>query len=125
MGNRVINPEKLVKPVGYAHAVESVGGRTIYLAGQVSFNDHGHIVHAGDIVRQFEQALSNLQIAMQDAGGEMTDIVKLLIFVKSRDMYRDNLKEIGRVYREYFGRYFPAMTLVEVSSLFEDEALLE
>jgi hypothetical protein len=40
--------------------------------------------------------------------------------------YEDlNLKEIGKVYREFFGKYDPAMTLVEVSSLFEDEALLE
>ena len=55
----------------------------------------------------------------------MTDIVKMNIFVKSRDLYRDNQKAIGAVYREYFGKHFPAMTLVQVSSLFEDEALLE
>jgi enamine deaminase RidA (YjgF/YER057c/UK114 family) len=124
--NDVFNPPSLVEPVGYAHAVEAAaGGRTIYLAGQVAFDAAGSIIAPGDIVSQFDQALQNLQAVMHYAHGEMTDIVKLLIFVKDKNLYKQNLKDIGKVYREYFGKYFPAMTLVEVSSLFEDEALLE
>ena len=123
--NSVINPPSLVEPVGYAHAVEVSSGRTIYLAGQVAFDAVGQIVAPGDIVGQFDQALQNLQTVMHSAGGEMTDIVKLLIFVKDKDQYKQNMKELGKVYREFFGRYYPAMSLVEVSSLFEDDALLE
>jgi enamine deaminase RidA (YjgF/YER057c/UK114 family) len=124
--SKSINPPSLVEPVGYAHAVEAASGaRTIYLAGQVAFDAVGTIVAPGDIVGQFDQALQNLQTVMHAAGGEMTDIVKLLIFVKDKDQYKESLKEIGKVYREFFGKYYPAMTLVEVSSLFEDEALLE
>jgi enamine deaminase RidA (YjgF/YER057c/UK114 family) len=124
--NTVINPKSLVEPVGYAHAVEaSASSRTIYLAGQVAFDSDGAIVCVGDIVGQFDQALQNLQAVMHEAKGEMTDIVKLLIFVKDKNLYKENLKEIGKVYREFFGKYYPAMTLVEVSSLFEDDALLE
>lgn len=125
MANKIINPEELVAPAGYAHAVEVRGGRTIYLAGQVSFDSNGTVVHAGDIVKQFEQALRNLDITMREAGGKMTDIVKLNLFVKDKNSYRDNLRDIGRIYREFFGKYYPAMTLVEVSSLFEDDVLLE
>lgn len=122
----IINPPSLVEPVGYAHAVEAAaGGRTIYLAGQVAFDPEGRIVAPGDMVSQFSQALQNLQVVLHHAHGEMTDIVKLLIFVKDKELYKKNLREIGKVYREYFGKYFPAMTLVEVSSLFEDDALLE
>ena len=40
-------------------------------------------------------------------------------------MYLANLKPIGLVYRSFFGRYYPAMTLVEVKSLFDDAALVE
>jgi enamine deaminase RidA (YjgF/YER057c/UK114 family) len=124
--NRVINPQSLVAPVGYAHAVEAAANaRTVYLAGQVAFDRDGKFVAVGDIVGQFDQALQNLQAVMHEAGGEMTDIVKLLIFVKDKNRYQQNLKEIGKVYREFFGKYYPAMTLVEVSSLFEDDALLE
>jgi enamine deaminase RidA (YjgF/YER057c/UK114 family) len=122
---QLVNPEGLVKPVGYSHAVVVRGGRTVYLAGQVSFDETGNIVHAGDMVRQFAQALDNLEIAIRGCGGEMTDIVKLNIFVKDKELYKKNLREIGAAYREYFGKYFPPMTLVEVSSLFEDDALLE
>ena len=123
--NKVINPDALVKPIGYSHAVEAMNGRTVYLAGQVAFDEHGQVVHAGDIVKQFDQALANLQVTIHAARGEMTDIVKLLIFVKDKTSYSEHLKEIGAVYRTYFGKYFPAMTLVEVSSLFEDDALIE
>lgn len=112
-------------PIGYSHGVESQGGRTVYLAGQVAFDPEGQIVGADDLVRQFDQALSNLRETLHAAQAEMTDIVKLLIFVKDKQDYQDHLKEIGKVYRSYFGRYFPAMSLVEVSNLFEDGALIE
>lgn len=123
--NRIINPPTLVRPVGYSHAVEATSGRTIYLAGQVAFDNQGVMSHAGDIVGQFGKALSNLQETMRAARGEMTDIVRLLIFVKDKEDYQAHLKEIGGVYRQYFGKYFPAMSLVEVSSLFEEDALIE
>jgi enamine deaminase RidA (YjgF/YER057c/UK114 family) len=123
--NRVINPKSLVVPSGYSHGIESAGGRTIYLAGQVAFDQQGQIVGAGDIVKQFDRALANLQETVRAARAEMTDIVRLLIFVSDKNAYRDNLKEIGKVYRQYFGKHFPAMSLVEVSALFEDDAMIE
>jgi len=123
--NKIINPKELVSPVGYSHAVETNGGRTIYLSGQVAFDANGAIVGASDIVKQFDLALHNLQITLRAGRAGMTDIVKLLIFVKDKENYRQHLKEIGAIYRNYFGKYFPAMSLVEVSTLFEDDALIE
>jgi enamine deaminase RidA (YjgF/YER057c/UK114 family) len=123
--NRIINPKSLVVPSGYSHGIQADGKRTIYLAGQVAFDRQGTMVGASDIVKQFDQALSNLQETLRAASAEMTDIAKLLIFVKDKRLYREHLKEIGAVYRNYFGKYFPAMSLVEVSNLFEDDALIE
>ncbi|HYM21257.1 MAG TPA: RidA family protein [Candidatus Kapabacteria bacterium] len=123
--NIVINPPSLVKPVGYAHAIKTAGGTTIYLAGQVSFDGEGNLINKGDIISQFRQAIRNLEIATHEAGAKMTDIVKMTIFTTSKELYKKNLREIGEVYREFFGKYFPVMTLVEVKSLFEDDALLE
>ncbi len=123
--NSIINPASLVAPIGYSHAIASTGGKTIYLAGQVSFDATGKIIHKDDLVKQFDQALRNLKAVMREAGGKMTDIVKLNIFVKDKNDYASKMKEIGKIYILYFGKYFPAMTLVEVSSLFEDDALLE
>lgn len=123
--NKVINPKSLVVPSGYAHGVEADGKRTIYLSGQIAMDPHGAILGANDIVKQFDQALSNLQETLRAANAEMTDVVKLLIFVKDKRGYQKHLKEIGVVYRNYFGKYFPAMSLVEVSNLFEEDALIE
>ncbi len=123
--NKIINPKSLAVPTGYSHGVESDGKRTIYLAGQIAMDRQGAVVHAGDMVKQFDQALSNLQETLRASSAEMTDIVKLLIFVKDKRLYQKHLKDIGAVYRNYFGKYFPAMSLVEVSALFEDDALIE
>lgn len=48
-------PEGLVKPRGYSHAWEAQGGRTLYLAGQVAFDEDGRVVGQGDLVAQFRQ----------------------------------------------------------------------
>ena len=124
--NRIINPEQLEKPVGYAHAIEaSRTGRTVYLAGHVSFDHLGNVVCRGDIVGQFNQTLANLRTCLDAAGGRMTDIVKMNIFTVDKAAYKANLRTIGNIYREYFGTHFPAMTFVEVKSLYDDGIMLE
>ena len=57
----------------------------------------------------------------------MDDIVKLSIYVLDVAAYKRQLKEIGAVYREYFGKHFPAMTLVGARDLFDaaEGALIE
>lgn len=123
--NRVVNPAGLAKPSGYSNAIAAEGGRMIFLAGQTGMDATGAIAHPGDVTAQFRQALANLKVVVEEAGGAMTDIVKLTIFVADKAAYRANLKSIGEVYRSFFGRYYPAMTLIEVKSLFDDQALVE
>jgi enamine deaminase RidA (YjgF/YER057c/UK114 family) len=57
--------------------------------------------------------------------GQMSDIVKLNIYVLSKADYKAHLREIGGVYREYFGKHFPAMTLAEVKGLYDDDCVIE
>ncbi|HKZ84842.1 MAG TPA: RidA family protein [Anaerolineae bacterium] len=121
----VVNPALLAKPSGYSNAILTEGGRLLFLAGQTGMDATGAITHPGDVVAQFRQALANLKTVVEEAGGTMTDIVKLTIFVTDKAAYRLNLKPIGEVYRSVFGRYYPAMTLVEVKSLFDDAAMVE
>jgi enamine deaminase RidA (YjgF/YER057c/UK114 family) len=66
-----------------------------------------------------------LRAVIEAAGGAMQDIVKLNVFVADRDAYRAQLKPLGRMFREYFGDYYPAMALFEVSKFYQDEALIE
>lgn len=125
MEKQIVNPTSLVKPSGYAHGVVTQGGRLLFLAGQPALNAEGKIVAPGDIAGQFNQSFKNLKTVLEAADGTMTDIVKLTIYVTDKSAYLSNLKPIGAVYRSYFGRYYPAMTLVEVKSLFDDAALVE
>ncbi|MFQ5612594.1 MAG: RidA family protein [Anaerolineae bacterium] len=125
MPKKLINPDSLARPIGYSYGVEISGGRLLVLAGQTAMDESGRTVGEGDMVAQFRQALANVQAVLEEAGGRMTDVVKLNIYVTDRDAYKGNLREIGGVYQTFFGRYFPAMTLVEISRLFDDEALIE
>lgn len=125
MEKTIINPTSLVKPTGYSHAIVTTGGRMVFLAGQPAQDAEGKIVSPGDIVGQFAQAFANLKTVVEAAGGAATDIVKLTIFVTDKAAYLANLRGIGAAYRETFGRYYPAMTLVEIKSLWDDAAMVE
>ena len=120
-----VNPPALARPVGYSHAWETQGGRTLHLAGQVAFDAAGRVVGVGDLVAQFRQVCANLQAVLAARGGRMTDIVKLTIYVTSKTDYKARARDIGAVYREFFGKHFPAMTLVEVKGLYDDDCAIE
>ena len=121
------NPPSLMKPVGFSHAAETRGGRMLFLAGQVAKDRDGRVVGKGDLVAQFRQVCENLKAAVTAGGGQLTDVVKLTIYVLDVGDYKRQTKAIGGVYREYFGKHFPAMTLVGVRDLFDaaDGALIE
>jgi enamine deaminase RidA (YjgF/YER057c/UK114 family) len=115
-----VNPPTLSKPNGYSHAWEVQGGKTLYIAGQVAFDKDGHVVGKGDLVAQFRQVCENLKALLLARGGQLNDLVKLTIYVLSKDEFRAKSQEIGLVYRDYFGKHFPAMTLVEVKGLYDE-----
>ncbi len=116
-----VSPPTLPRPAGYSHAWEVQGGKTLYLAGQVAFDADGQVVGKGDLVAQFRQVCENLKALLQARGGHLSDIVKLTIYVLSKQDYKARSREIGGVYREYFGKHFPAMTLVEVKGLYDED----
>ena len=97
----------------------------MWLSGQIGSDAAGRIVEPGDLVAQVGRALGRLAVALRAAGCEPEDTVKLTYYVTDIKLYRDSLPAIGLVYREVFGRHYPATTLVEVSSLFDPEAVVE
>lgn len=114
--HRIVNPPELGEPSGFSHAVVA-DGRTVHLAGQIGPGE--------TLVEQFEGALTNLLLALKAAGGEPEDLVSLQVFVTDVSAYKDSLPAIGRVWREHFGRHYPAMGLFGVGELFEPWAKLE
>ena len=125
MEKQIISPPELAPPRGFNHGIMTSGGRLLFLAGQDAGDASGRIVAPGDLLAQFEQVLRNLRAVVEAAGGTMQDIVKLNVFVADRDAYRAQLKPLGRIFRDYFGDYYPAMALFEVSKFYQDEALVE
>jgi enamine deaminase RidA (YjgF/YER057c/UK114 family) len=114
-----VNPPSLMKPAGFSHGVEATAGRVLFIAGQVAKDRDGRVVGPGDLVAQFRQVCENLRTVVGAAGGQLTDVAKLTIYVLDVPEYKRRLREIGGVYREYFGKHFPAMTLVGARDLFD------
>jgi enamine deaminase RidA (YjgF/YER057c/UK114 family) len=125
MSKEIITPPSLPRPRGFNHGIVTTGGKLLFLAGQDASDGEGHIVAPGDVVAQLDQVLHNLHAVIHEAGGQMTDIVKLNIFVRDRDDYVVQAKPLGEVFRRYFGGYYPTLALFEVSALFQNEALIE
>ncbi|MDA2988430.1 MAG: RidA family protein [Actinomycetota bacterium] len=121
---RRINPQELAPPVGFSHAVVAEGSTVVLLAGQTALNSEGRIV-GSTIVEQFEEVLGNLLAALAAAGGTPDQLAKLTIFSVDPVDYRAHAREIGLVWQRMVGRDYPAMTLVGVTRLWDDEALVE
>jgi enamine deaminase RidA (YjgF/YER057c/UK114 family) len=122
---RFINPEALGSPRGYSNGVLAEGGgRLLFVAGQIGWDEQQKIV-SGDFVEQFDRALLNVIAVVTEAGGHPEEIARLLIYVTDKNQYRTRTREIGERYRARMGQHFPAMALVEVKGLLEDDALVE
>jgi enamine deaminase RidA (YjgF/YER057c/UK114 family) len=81
MAKEFFSPATLPPPVGYSHIAKVNRGTLIYLAGQVSSDASGKLVGEGNFEAQAEQVFRNLKIAVEAAGGTMTDIVKLNVYL--------------------------------------------
>jgi NAD(P)-dependent dehydrogenase (short-subunit alcohol dehydrogenase family)/enamine deaminase RidA (YjgF/YER057c/UK114 family) len=121
----IINPEELGAPRGWNNGMlAQAGGRTLFIAGQTARDGSGQ-VPAADFVSQFDRALANVLAVLRQAGGEPGDIGRFTIYVTDMAQYRASLKPVGEVYRRRMGTHFPAMALVEVTSLVDERAVVE
>ena len=122
---RAVNPEQHAKPSGFSYAIISQGGRRVHLAGHTAMNAEGAVEPLGDLVGQARKTLEALAETLEEAGGRPEHLVRMRIYVMSADDYAANAREIGMLYRQQFGKWFPAMTLVQVARLFDAGALIE
>lgn len=121
----LLNPKGLERPVGYAHVAKVTGGNIVYVAGQAPFDENGQVVGKGDFVAQFAQVIRNLKTAVEAAGGRPDQYAVLTIYITNLQAYLNDKNALGGVYREVFGKYFPAITLVQVGSLYNPDCMVE
>ena len=121
--HKIIQPDGWKPAKGYANGVLAEGAR-LYVGGQIGWNKD-HVFERHDFIGQMEQALRNIVEIVEAAGGTAADIVRLTWYVTDKKDYLAKQREVGEVYRRVMGKHFPAMTMVVVSGLIEDAALVE
>ena len=112
------------KPKGYANGVIVAGKRTLFVAGQVGWNEKQEFP-SREMGPQFAQALDNVLAVVRAAGGAPESVVKMTVYVTDLPAYRASLREVGAAWRTRFGKHFPVMALVGVAGLVEPHALVE
>jgi 2-iminobutanoate/2-iminopropanoate deaminase len=116
---REVMVEGVAPPIShYAHAV--VAGDSLYISGIVPVDAAGRVV-GEDVVAQARQVFAILAQVLAAAGASAADVVKVVVYL----LDIDDRPKINPVRQEFFGESRPASTLVEVSRLAVDGALLE
>jgi enamine deaminase RidA (YjgF/YER057c/UK114 family) len=118
----VLQPQGWPQPRGYANGLMAEG-RIVVTGGVVGW-DAQEQFPAG-FLPQVRQCLLNIRAILAEAGAGPEHLVRLTWYVTDMAAYRASLKDLGPIYREVFGKNFPAMALVQVVSLVEPAAMVE
>jgi enamine deaminase RidA (YjgF/YER057c/UK114 family) len=97
--------------VGYSRAVRT--GPLVVVAGTTGPGDT-----AAD---QTREALRRIEIALNEVGASMSDVVRTRMYVTDISRWR----EVGGVHAEVFGEIGPVATMVEVSALISPDLMVE
>jgi enamine deaminase RidA (YjgF/YER057c/UK114 family) len=119
----ILQPASWAQPKGYANGIMAQG-KLVFVGGQIGWNRQNRF-EAHDLVGQVRQTLQNIVDVLAEAGAKPDQVVSMTWYLVSKKDYLDNLKGIGKAYREVMGRNFPAMAVVQVTALIEDDAKVE
>jgi enamine deaminase RidA (YjgF/YER057c/UK114 family) len=123
MSTEILQPAEWALPKGYANGM-AARGRMIFVSGQIGWDAQGRFT-SDTLAEQVKQALRNIVRVLEEGQAQPRHLVRLTWYVLSRDAYLREAREIGAGYREVLGKHFPAMSVVEVSGLVEQRALVE
>lgn len=123
MTHKTIHPEGWAPALGYANGMLTQDG-TLHIGGQIGW-DKDKVFVSKEFVPQMRQALQNIADIVVAAGGKPSDVARLTWFVTDKAAYVANQRAVGEAYRAVFGKHFPAMSMLVVAALIEDDALVE
>ncbi len=121
---KYLNPEGLHKHPAYSQVVITEGpGRTIYIGGQNGINANGEIVGKGDIARQTEQTLKNIDIALASCNASFANLMKLTIYI----VQGQDLNKAFQASQPFFSKLSnqPIITVLVVAGLANPDYLVE
>jgi reactive intermediate/imine deaminase len=121
-------PKKILRPKNlsfqprptYPYSPGAKGGKFIFTAGQVAWNQRGKLVGIGDVRAQTRQVFSNIKSIMAEGGATMADVLKCSVFLSDMRYFQD----MNEVFAKAFPRNPPARTTVQ-AALAEPEMLVE
>ena len=119
----ILHPPNWPRPRGYSNGI-SAKGRIVVTGGIVGWDENENFVKQ-DIAGQAAQAFKNIVLILAEGGAKPENIVRMTWYITDKIEYINSQKLIGESYRKNFGKHFPAMAVVEVASLMEEEAKLE
>jgi enamine deaminase RidA (YjgF/YER057c/UK114 family) len=119
-----VNPWTWQDRFGFSQAVEVQGGqRVVYCSGQTSVNGNGDPIYPGDMAKQINQALDNLETVLKQAGLTLANVVRLNYYTTDMDAFSKAGSTLGG--RLAAAGCKPASTLLLVAGLFRPEIMLE
>ena len=121
---QVLLPTGWAAPIGYANGIAVTGGRLVFIAGQVGWDEQQRFA-SDDIVPQFEQALRNVLAVLACAGGKAEHICRITAYCCDKPAYLASRKELGASWRRHMGRHFPAMSMIFVADLLDSPGKIE
>jgi enamine deaminase RidA (YjgF/YER057c/UK114 family) len=121
---KILQPDGWGAPRGYSNGIEAQG-RLVFVAGQIGWNPQSCAFETDDFVGQVGQALRNVRAVLAEAGAGAEHLTRMTWYVTDRAAYMADTRALGRLWRETFGRHYPAMTLVVVAGLLEERAKVE
>ncbi|HEY7414105.1 MAG TPA: RidA family protein [Ktedonobacteraceae bacterium] len=120
---QILQPPEWARPRGYSPGM-AASGRLVFISGQVGWDEHCHF-QTTDFVAQVRQTLRNILTVLAQADARPEHIVRLTWYVLDKREYLECSKELGAVYRSLMGQHYPAMAVVQVTALIEDQARVE
>ncbi len=115
MAREIISTRHAPQAIGtYSQAVKT--GDTVYLSGQIPLVPETMEMVGGDIEQQIRRVFDNLSAVAEAAGGSLSDVAKLNIFLVDLG----NFAKVNEVMAEYFSEPYPARAAIGVASLPKD-----
>ena len=122
MARKDIQPKAISDPrPRYTQAVQTTGGKLLFIAGQTASDKDGNVVGKGDIRAQTEQVFANIKAVLKAAGGTVDNLVMTTTYIVDRE-YREGYNEVRM--RQY-KKKSPTSTLVIVKGLAHPDYLIE
>jgi 2-iminobutanoate/2-iminopropanoate deaminase len=126
MPKEYINPKDLFPSLqyGFSQIITSNSGKMVFLSGQVGWNEHQQMIGANDLRAQTRQTFRNVEAAIKAAGGTLTDIVSMRIYIVEEKL--EESQHIQDALKEFFPlERAPTTTWIGVRALANKEFLIE